>query len=92
MSIHFSRRTLLKRLTAASCGALAAGALPCGVLRAIEPIERTGQSKFKFSLAAYSYRDLLNSKPPKATLEDFVTDCAGAETGRNRTDQLLLSG
>jgi len=46
---------------------------------AIEPIARNGQPKFKFSLAAYSYRDLLlpkQGKPPQLTLKDFVDDCA----------------
>ncbi len=45
---------------------------------AIEPIQRVGGSFFKFSMAAYSYRDLLNAKPPKTklTLDDFITDCA----------------
>jgi sugar phosphate isomerase/epimerase len=77
MATKTSRRTLLKQLSAASCGAaLASGALRAGLLQAIEPIQRNGRSKFKFSLAAYSYRDLLASKPPKATLEDFITDCA----------------
>src|SRR4029079_7903840 len=32
------------------------------VVRAIPPIPRNGQPKFKFSLAAYSYRDLLLPK------------------------------
>ena len=45
-------------------------------LRAIEPIARHGSPKFKFSLAAYSYRDLLMGAPPKLTLDDFVNDCA----------------
>src|SRR5690242_3946126 len=47
--------------------------------RAIGPIARTGEAKFKFSLAAYSYRDLLTPKkdePAKLTLADFVSDCA----------------
>ena len=46
--------------------------------RAIEPIQRNGTSFFKYSLAAYSYRDLLNAKSPseKLTLADFVADCA----------------
>jgi sugar phosphate isomerase/epimerase len=37
-----------------------------------------GGSFFKFSLAAYSYRDLLNAKSPekKLTLDDFIRDCA----------------
>lgn len=44
--------------------------------RAIEPIARAGKPLFKFSMAAYSYRDLLTAKPPKASLEDFIGDCA----------------
>ena len=43
---------------------------------AIEPIPRNGQPKFKFSLAAYSYRELLKGDSPKLTLKDFVEDCA----------------
>jgi sugar phosphate isomerase/epimerase len=43
---------------------------------AIEPIRRNGEPKFKFSLAAYSYRELLTGKPPKLTLADFINDCA----------------
>jgi sugar phosphate isomerase/epimerase len=43
---------------------------------AIEPISRTNGHHFKFSLAAYSYRDLLKGKSPKLTLVDFIDDCA----------------
>src|SRR5438132_10868210 len=46
---------------------------------AIQPIQRNGQPKFKFSLAAYSYRDLLlpkQGKPAQLTLKDFIDDCA----------------
>jgi len=43
---------------------------------AIEPIVRNGTPKFKFSLAAYSYRDLLTGDPPQLTLADFIDDCA----------------
>lgn len=43
---------------------------------AIEPIPRNGQPKFKFSLAAYSYRDLLKGDSAKLTLTDFIDDCA----------------
>jgi sugar phosphate isomerase/epimerase len=43
---------------------------------AIEPIPRNGQPKFKFSLAAYSYRDLLKADSVKLTLTDFIDDCA----------------
>jgi len=45
-------------------------------ISAIEPIPRNGQPKFKFSLAAYSYRDLLKGDSPKLTLTDFIDDCA----------------
>ena len=43
---------------------------------AIDPIPRNGQPKFKFSLAAYSYRDLFKGPEPKLTLNDFIDDCA----------------
>jgi sugar phosphate isomerase/epimerase len=46
---------------------------------AIEPIGRNGQPKFKFSLAAYSYRSLLQGsqgREPQLTLKDFIDDCA----------------
>ena len=60
-------------LTAAAATASAAIAAP---LSAIEPIPRNGQPKFKFSLAAYSYRELLKGDSPKLTLTDFIDDCA----------------
>lgn len=44
---------------------------------AIEPIERNETAKFKFSLAAYSYRGLLSGDSPKLTFDDFLADCAG---------------
>ncbi|MFM2096095.1 MAG: L-ribulose-5-phosphate 3-epimerase UlaE [Planctomycetota bacterium] len=44
--------------------------------RAIEPIQRSGSPRFKFSLAAYSYRDLLTGNAPKMTLAEFIADCA----------------
>ena len=63
-----------------NCGsavALAGGVvLTCDSAAAIEPIVRNGSPKFKFSLAAYSYRDLLTGTPPKLTLGDFIEDCA----------------
>lgn len=72
-----NRREFFKSCALGGGGILAAG-LGATAARAIEPIQRDGQSFFKFSLAAYSYRDLLNAKPPhgKLTLEDFVADCA----------------
>jgi sugar phosphate isomerase/epimerase len=44
--------------------------------QAIAPISRTAGHHFKLSMAAYSYRDLLQTKPPKLTLLDFIDDCA----------------
>jgi sugar phosphate isomerase/epimerase len=67
-----------RRRFVASC--VAAGALSASAkipsAAAIEPIKRTGQSKIKLSLAAYSYRDLLTGKSPQLSLVDFIDDCA----------------
>ena len=52
---------------------------PCGTqqpLAAVEPISRTNGHHFKLSLAAYSYRDLLQGNPPRLSLVDFIDDCA----------------
>jgi sugar phosphate isomerase/epimerase len=67
-----SRRQFLAGMTAAA-GYAAWHARPAS---AIEPIQRGGGHKFKFSLAAYSYRDLLTGKQPKLSLADFIDDCA----------------
>ena len=67
-----SRRQFL----AHSAVAAAAVGLTASPLSAIEPIPRNGQAKFKFSLAAYSYRELLQGKEPKLKLSDFISDCA----------------
>ncbi len=75
MSALVDRRQFLKRASGAS-GGLAVGALWPHVASAIEPISRNGQPKFKFSLAAYSYRKLLTGTTPELTLDDFVRDCA----------------
>src|SRR6266513_6387514 len=71
------RREFL-RTTALTGASLAAGGLAASAF-AIEPIARNGQPKFKFSLAAYSYRDLLlpkQGKPAQLTHKDFIDDCA----------------
>src|SRR5436309_1452239 len=71
------RREFL-RTTALTGATLAVGGLAPSA-SAIEPIARNGQPKFKFSLAAYSYRDLLlpkQGKQPQLTLEEFIDDCA----------------
>ncbi|QDU93764.1 sugar phosphate isomerase/epimerase family protein [Lignipirellula cremea] len=71
MSRPVDRRSFLMQ-GAALTGA-AAFASP---LAAIEPITRNGKSKFKFSLAAYSYRKLLTDSSSGVTLSTFVQDCA----------------
>ncbi|MBX7167007.1 MAG: sugar phosphate isomerase/epimerase [Pirellulales bacterium] len=69
-----SRRQLLHTSAGIACAATAgAWVRPAP---GIEPIARTGEPKFKLSLAAYSYRDLLTGKDPPLTLDDFVRDCA----------------
>jgi len=76
MSFAIPRRRFLQNCALIAGGAATGGSLP--LARAIEPIARTGKSMFKFSMAAYSYRDLLDAKPPKPrlTLDDFILDCA----------------
>jgi sugar phosphate isomerase/epimerase len=72
--LSLSRRDFVRSAAAASLVVAAPLAAP-----AIGPIARNGEAKFKFSLAAYSYRDLLTAKKdetPKLTLSDFVNDCA----------------
>lgn len=62
-------------VTAGALGGLAGGFFPLGA-PAVEPIRRNGTAKFKFSLAGYSYRNLLTGNPPQMTLDDFLRDCA----------------
>jgi len=69
-----NRRTFMQHASVAAVGVLASAS--AGPLAAIEHIARGFGSKFKFSLAAYSYRDLLTGKTPKMSLEDFISDCA----------------
>ena len=66
------RQFLASTLSAATAFAAA----PAG---AIEPITREPGHLFKFSLAAYSYRDLLTGKSPRLSLSDFIADCARFE-------------
>jgi sugar phosphate isomerase/epimerase len=76
MSQKVDRRRFLQGTSVAAL--TATGWLASGQRRAdaIEPIKRNGQPKFKFSLAAYSYRKLLTGNPPALTLLDFIDDCA----------------
>ncbi len=78
MTDRHARRDFLRRAALATAGA-GWGVSFLGIAnrpRHLEPIKRVGGPKFKFSLAAYSYRDLLTAKPPKLSLDDFITDCA----------------
>jgi sugar phosphate isomerase/epimerase len=78
MASGIDRRGFLTQSIGAAAGLAlaAAGAGERERARAIEPIARNGEAKFKFSMAAYSYRDLLNGESPKLTLADFISECA----------------
>ncbi len=66
------RNFILSTLAGATAGS---AVLNTPLTKAIEPIVRTAGSHFKYSLAAYSYRDLLKGKTPKLKLNDFIEDC-----------------
>lgn len=68
------RRRFLQTCSLASAAAVTG--LAANESAAIEPIVRDGPAKFKFSLAAYSYRKLLQGKTAELTLTDFIDDCA----------------
>jgi sugar phosphate isomerase/epimerase len=75
--VMLNRRSFLQGTTAAAVGSAVGGL--SSTARAVSPIQRNGKPKFKFSLAAYSYRDLLlpkQGKEPKLTLKEFIDDCA----------------
>lgn len=75
MTTQPNRRSFLQ--SAAACCAGAALPRACtNVAAGSEPISRNGSPKFKFSLAAYSYRSLLKGKDAKLQLSDFIDDCA----------------
>lgn len=91
MSRSVDRRSFLQRCAWTSAGATVGWTDPHTLLGtafhktglpgtdkalAIEPIVRNHLPKFKFSLAAYSYRSLLTGKQPTLTLFDFIDDCA----------------
>jgi sugar phosphate isomerase/epimerase len=63
-----TRRAFLRSAIAATA---AISMLPANF--ASEPIIRTGVPKFKYSLAAYSYRELFKKG---TTIADFIADCA----------------
>lgn len=78
------RRDFLRNATLLTTGAVcgAASGLAPRHAAGIDAIARTAEPgvaqrpKFKYSLAAYSYRDLLSGEKPALTLEDFIVDCA----------------
>jgi hypothetical protein len=79
------RNALTRRRAVISGAAAIVGAMGVAVIRprtakSIDPVARSNGSKFKFSLAGYSYRDLFkpNNKFAKEalTLHDFASDCA----------------
>ncbi len=69
-----SLRNRRQFLTATSA-MLGVASLPT-LASAIDPIPRNGSHKFKYSLAAYSYRRLLQGEKAELTLHDFIDDCA----------------
>jgi sugar phosphate isomerase/epimerase len=76
--MRLSRRTLLGRASLGACGILGLGqslAAP-NACQAIDVIQRPGPHKFKLSMAAYGYRDLLTGDSPPWTLETFIHECA----------------
>jgi sugar phosphate isomerase/epimerase len=80
-----TRRDFLRDFAVANSVGIAAGLCNVSLPRltqAIAPIQRTAGLKCKFSMAAYSYRELFGSekfvKSP-LTLEDFLNDCAAMQ-------------
>lgn len=68
---QLSRRDILKQgVLMATAGLGALGGQPAAW--AIPPIGRTRPSHLKLSIAAYSYRDYLTSKPPMMNLFRYV--------------------
>jgi sugar phosphate isomerase/epimerase len=68
---------MLNRRRFLACSSVAAIGVLAGPAAAIDRVVRNGTPKFKFSLAAYSYRSLLQGsqgKEPQLTLKDFIRD------------------
>ena len=75
MNRQTSRRDFLARAPLVTTGSFMA-VLGEQKASATEPIQRRHGSKYKFTLAAYSYRGLLTGNQPEHTLKDFIDDCA----------------
>lgn len=69
-----NRRQLLQMTASAAMGTALGSA--AGQVRGAEPVAGREAPKFKYSLAAYSYRELLNDPDSGVTLSDFLRDCA----------------
>lgn len=76
MQLSIDRRSFLRSCSLATASATVGAFGLTKRASAIEAIVRNGKPKFKFSVAAYSYRDLLRGKEPELTLADFIDDCA----------------
>jgi sugar phosphate isomerase/epimerase len=78
MNSPLTRRDFLTAV-AASAGATALHGTIASPASAIEPFKRTPPPKYKFGLAAYSYRELLTGKKyvdQAWKIEDFIDECA----------------
>ena len=84
MTNHWNRRAFLRACQAGAIAAIAGPRLIC----ASEPVKRNGTAKFKFSLAAYSYRKLLTGKEPELTfsiLSTIAPRCSSKELSSRLT-------
>jgi sugar phosphate isomerase/epimerase len=76
MNNALNRRHFLAAAAAASAGVIAVhSTVPA---QAIEPFKRTAPPRYKFSLAAYSYRELLTGKKYVTApwkIENFINEC-----------------
>lgn len=76
---HALNRRHFLTATVASLSAAALHTSVSAPAHAIEPFKRTAPVKYKFSLAAYGYRELLTGKKYVTapwTMEDFLNECA----------------
>ena len=73
--LHSHHRRDFLRCTAWAAVAGGAAALPAAS-GAHEPLSPAAGHKFKFSVAAYSYRRLLSGDRPQMSFEDFLHECA----------------
>lgn len=74
MHSSINRRRFFQRSAVVSSGAFLVHR--ASVASGIAPVPRNGSPKFNFSLAAYSYKSLLEGKNAKFTMSDFIDDCA----------------